>query len=191
MKKSVMILLSIVFAAVLPFIIFSCSKGESENPVSKEQGQGEAVTGESAQNLQQGTQENINPVQENLPVQEVKAVSGKGETVSYSVSDFKNSKAKFYSLNNNGVTIKYYIIKSSDGTIRAAFDACDSCFKDKKGYVQEGDFMVCRKCGQKFPSDKINEVKGGCNPSPLNRRIEGKKVVIDKRDILEGEFYFN
>ncbi|OGL42471.1 MAG: hypothetical protein A2042_09135 [Candidatus Schekmanbacteria bacterium GWA2_38_11] len=191
MKKSVMVLVSVVFVAVLPFLIFSCGKGGSENSIAKEQEQGNAATGESAPNLQQDKQENTDPVQENLPVQEAKVVSGKGETISYPVSDFEDGKAKYYSFENNGVTIKYFILKSSDRTIRAAFDACDVCFKWKMGYAQEGDFMVCRRCGQKFLSTKVNEVKGGCNPAPLNRRIEGKKVVIDKKDILEGEFYFN
>jgi len=184
LKKSGMILLSMVFAALLPFLISSCSKGGSENSVAIEQEQDKVTEQEPGQGLQQGTQEN-------LPVQEVKASSGKGENVSYPVSDFNDGKARYFSFENNGVAIKYFILKSSDGTIRAAFDACDVCFKGKLGYAQEGNLMVCRKCGQKFPSDKVNEVKGGCNPAPLNRRIEGKKVVIDKRDILEGEFYFN
>jgi len=54
-------------------------------------------------------------------------------------------------------------VKSADGMIRAAFDACDVCFRGKKGYVQRGDIMICAKCGMKFRTDKINEVKGGCN----------------------------
>ena len=29
--------------------------------------------------------------------------------------------------------------------------------------------MVCNNCGQKFSSDLINEIKGGCNPAPLER----------------------
>ena len=122
----------------------------------------------------------------------VKVKSQKDETITYPVSDFKNGKAKFYSFkSNDGVVIKYFILKSSDGVIRAAFDACDVCFKWKEGYFQQGNLMVCKRCGQKFLSAKINEVKGGCNPAPLNRRIEGNKVIINKSDILDGEFYFS
>jgi uncharacterized membrane protein len=36
----------------------------------------------------------------------------------------------------------------------------------------------------------VNEVKGGCNPAPLNRRIEGQQLVINKQDIISGAWYF-
>ena len=51
--------------------------------------------------------------------------------------------------------------------------------------------MICRNCGRRFDSIRINEVKGGCNPAPLKRRIEGNRLIIEKADILEGLRYFN
>ena len=74
--------------------------------------------------------------------------------------------------------------------VRAAFDACDVCYAAKKGYRQEGNFMVCNNCGQKFISTRINEVRGGCNPAPLERKIVGDKLVIATADILTGARYF-
>ncbi len=111
--------------------------------------------------------------------------------VVYSVKDFQNGNARFYSYPaGNGATIKYFILKSSDGVIRAAFDACDVCFEAKRGYEQKGDFMVCKNCGRRFASVRINEVQGGCNPAPLTREIKGDKVVLKVKDILEGKQYF-
>ena len=75
--------------------------------------------------------------------------------------------------------------------IRAAFDACDVCWPSGKGYYQDGDVMVCRNCGRRFASVKINEVKGGCNPAPLKRTITGDKLVIQTSDILAGKQYFD
>jgi uncharacterized membrane protein len=75
--------------------------------------------------------------------------------------------------------------------IRAAFDACDVCWPSGKGYFQDGDHMVCRNCGRRFVSVKVNEVKGGCNPAPLNRKVEGKDLVIQVADILDGRKYFD
>jgi uncharacterized membrane protein len=92
---------------------------------------------------------------------------------------------------DNGITIKYFVLKSSDGVVRAAFDACDVCWPSGKGYFQEGDKMVCRNCGKRFASVKINEVKGGCNPAPLARRVEGGSLVIQVADILAGQSYFD
>lgn len=110
---------------------------------------------------------------------------------SYPVADFADGNARFYEYKSPGITIRYFILKSSDGVIRAAFDACDVCWREGKGYYQLGDLMICRNCGQKFPSVKVNEVKGGCNPSPLKRSIQGDKVIIQVADILEGSQYFN
>jgi uncharacterized membrane protein len=111
--------------------------------------------------------------------------------VVYPVKDFRNGDARFYSYPaGNGVTIKYFLLKSSDGVIRAAFDACDVCFEAGKGYTQKGDFMVCNNCGRRFASVRVNEVQGGCNPSPLAREIRGEKVVLKVKDILEGKPYF-
>lgn len=111
--------------------------------------------------------------------------------VAYPVADFENGAAHHYEYTANNMTIRYFILKSSDGVIRAAFDACDVCWPSGKGYYQEGDEMVCRNCGRRFPSTKINEVKGGCNPAPLDRRVEGDQLIINVADIMEGKTYFD
>ncbi len=111
--------------------------------------------------------------------------------ITYPVDLFEGGKARHYEYKKEGVTIKYFILKSSDGIIRAAFDACDVCWSAGKGYYQSGDVMVCRNCGRRFPSVRVNEVKGGCNPAPLYRNIENNKVVIKTNDILDGKQYFD
>jgi uncharacterized membrane protein len=111
--------------------------------------------------------------------------------VIYPVKTFQNGDVRYYSHSaGNGVTIKYFVLKSSDGVIRAAFDACDVCWREGKGYAQKGDFMICRNCGRRFSSVRINEVQGGCNPAPLTRTIRGDNVIIQVKDILEGGQYF-
>ncbi len=111
--------------------------------------------------------------------------------ITYPVGLFEGGKAQHFEYADQGVTIEYFILKSSDGVVRAAFDACDVCWKAGKGYYQDGDDMVCRNCEMRFPSVKINEVEGGCNPAPLARKISGDKVVILVDDILEGKKYFD
>ena len=111
--------------------------------------------------------------------------------VSMPANLFADGKARHFEHVAGEFKIKYFVLKSSDGVIRAAFDACDVCWPAGKGYYQEGDHMVCRNCGRKFASVLVNEVKGGCNPAPLNRRVENDKVIIEVKDILEGRQYFN
>jgi uncharacterized membrane protein len=112
--------------------------------------------------------------------------------ITYPVSTFNDGKARFYEYKtSDGIVVRYFILKSSDGVIRAAFDACDVCWEAGKGYVQKDEFMVCKNCGRRFHSTKINEVSGGCNPVPLIRKIQDGKVVIDTQNILPGKRYFD
>jgi uncharacterized membrane protein len=112
-------------------------------------------------------------------------------SVSYPVASFADGKAKFFSYTTDDkADVQYFIIKSSDGVIRAAFNACDVCWQAGKGYTQSGDYMVCGNCGRRFISTQINEVRGGCNPAPLKRTIAGDQVQIAVADILDGKKYF-
>jgi uncharacterized membrane protein len=110
--------------------------------------------------------------------------------VAYPVAMFADGQARYFSFQDGNLTIRYFVIKSADGVIRAAFDACDVCWPAGKGYYQDGDDMVCRNCGRRFASNLVNEVQGGCNPAPLTRRIENDLLVIHPDAIRQGAGYF-
>ena len=118
-------------------------------------------------------------------------LSSTSTAVTFPASLFEDGKARHFEHVDGKFTIRYFVLKSSDGVIRAAFDACDVCWPANKGYYQEGDYMVCRNCGRKFASVLVNEVKGGCNPAPLNRTVENGKLVIQVKDIQEGRQFFD
>lgn len=118
------------------------------------------------------------------------AVQATDGVINWPLNTFDDRKAHYYSFVNSGKAIDFFILKSSDGVVRAAFDACDVCFGAHKGYRQQGDLMICNNCGQQFPSVKINELKGGCNPGPLERTVEGTDLVIRSTDIAAGAGYF-
>ena len=117
------------------------------------------------------------------------ASNGSGEIV-IPISSVNDGKAHYFVFKDKGQEVKFFIVKSSDGLIRAAFDACDVCFHAKKGYTQDGEFMICNNCGRKFHSNRINVVKGGCNPAPLHRVERGDNLVIRTDDVLLGARYF-
>ena len=101
-----------------------------------------------------------------------------------------DGKAHHYQVKaDDGTMVTFFVLKSSDGVVRAAIDACDVCYKAGKGYYQQGDFMVCENCGQKFPSSRINVVKGGCNPAPLKRVVKGDNLIINMKDINANSWY--
>jgi len=112
-------------------------------------------------------------------------------SVAFPLSLFEDGKARHFEHKDGKISIRYFILKSSDDIVRAAFDACDVCWPAGKGYYQEGDYMLCRNCGRRFASVLVNEVKGGCNPAPLNRNVQNGKLIIHVKDILDGKQYFN
>ena len=106
------------------------------------------------------------------------------------VAAVSDGKAHHYQAKaSDGTVVTFFVLKSADGVLRAAIDACDVCYRSGLGYYQEGDKMVCKNCGQKFASNKINVIKGGCNPAPLNRKVVGDKLAIQMRDIDMNSWY--
>ncbi|ACS78750.1 DUF2318 domain-containing protein [Maridesulfovibrio salexigens] len=110
--------------------------------------------------------------------------------LSIPINEVNDGQAHYYSVNLDGKEIRFFVVRSKDGIIRAAFDACDVCYRSKKGYSQQGDFMVCNNCGMRFHSTRINVVKGGCNPSPLARETKDDKLVISLDAVRSGAMYF-
>ena len=93
--------------------------------------------------------------------------------VTYPMGMFDNGKARYFQVKTpDGVTIKYFVMKSSDGVIRAAFDACNVCWREGKGYTQKDDFMVCNNCGRRFPSTRATgstTLRAATRPTPRSR----------------------
>lgn len=118
-------------------------------------------------------------------------VSSGSDHVSHELALFADGRARHFTYQQGPVQIRYFILKSSDGVVRAAFDACDVCWPAGKGYYQDGDEMVCRNCGNRFASARVNEVKGGCNPAPLTRSVKNDQVVIRINDIVPGGRFFD
>jgi len=120
----------------------------------------------------------------------VKTVYAKNGEVRINLSDVSDGNAHYYQIQNGNRVTKFFLLKAADGQVRAALDACDVCYQSKKGYRQEGDVMVCNNCGNRFPADKINVVRGGCNPVPLDRSFDGEQLVISASQLEQLASYF-
>ena len=117
-------------------------------------------------------------------------VSAQNGAVRLPLGSLSDGKARHYVYASGSTQIPFFVVQSPDGVARAAFDACDVCYPARKGYSQDGAYMICNNCGQRFHVSKINEVKGGCNPAPLTRTVEGKELVIRTADLDTGAPYF-
>jgi len=99
------------------------------------------------------------------------------------------NRVKWYEYDLDGKKIKYFTVRTEDGSVKTAFDACDVCYYSEKGYRQEGDYVVCNNCGNRYPISGLgtkNKTPGGCWPGYLHNVIEGNNILIKTEDLKEG-----
>ena len=108
-----------------------------------------------------------------------------------SLSEINEGKAKFYDATlSNGASVHFFVVKTADGIYRTALDACQVCFDAHKGYYQDGNDMVCRKCGRHFPITSIGYGTSGCHPMGLHGTVSGNDLVIQTSELENGSRYF-
>ena len=104
-----------------------------------------------------------------------------GEKLTIPVSELTEN-AVFYPVNVDGTEMEVIAVKTSDGTIRTAFNTCQVCYDSGNGYYkQEGDKLICQNCGNSFTMDQVGETAGGCNPWPIlesDRTLTSDEIQI-------------
>jgi uncharacterized membrane protein len=120
--------------------------------------------------------------------EKVKASNG---VITVPVAKLADGKARFYKFEDGGKEISFLVVKAQDGSYKTAFDACDSCFREKKGYEQQGDKLNCKNCNQKFAINRLGpNATGGCNPGYLPHQLKGNVISINASDLKAGARYF-
>jgi uncharacterized membrane protein len=118
-------------------------------------------------------------------------VKPSGGVVTIPVAKLADGKARFYKFGEGGKEITFFAVKAPDGSIKTAFDACDSCYQSKKGYGQQGDKMNCKNCNQKFAINRLGpNATGGCNPGYLPHQLNGGAITLKASDLMGGARYF-
>jgi len=138
--------------------------------------------------------------EESQSLPDTEFVGEKGEKVSLADEQIKlesevfiDNSAHYYNTElPNGKIVFFFVIKDKEGIYRAAANACQVCFDTRMGFSQEGDYMVCNTCGNKYPLEKIATEKGGCNPGPINPNLEVKdgQIIIEQSDIEQVAEFF-
>lgn len=99
------------------------------------------------------------------------------------VCDMQNMPANCPMHGSDGkANARILAITRSDGSVAVAYDACALC--GAAGYVQEGEQLICKRCGAPINPDTIGEA-GGCNPIPLKYTVAGDEIVIKTDDAGE------
>jgi uncharacterized membrane protein len=110
--------------------------------------------------------------------------------IKLSIKKMRDGRPHYFKHEINGKDIRFFVLMDNEGIVRVAFDACDVCYPEGKGYSQQGDFMICNNCGRQFHESKINVIKGGCNPAPVDRIFDQNFVYIAIDSLAEGGLYF-
>lgn len=85
--------------------------------------------------------------------------------------------------------VRFFVAKLPDGRIRAAFDACERCYEQRRGFRHVGNEMVCNNCGRRFPlTTELSE--DHCNPVRLDRVIDGDQILLKTASLERGARYF-
>ena len=118
-------------------------------------------------------------------------VKPSSSVISIPTAKLNDGKARYYKYEDGGKEIAFFVVKAPDGSFKTAFDACDSCYREKKGYEQQGDKMNCKNCNQKFAVNRLGpNTTGGCNPGYLPHQVIGNSVSIKTSDLKDGSKYF-
>jgi high-affinity iron transporter len=95
--------------------------------------------------------------------------------VSIPLSEVQDGNLHLFTLNANGQSIRFMVIKKPNG-YGTALDACLIC--GAEGYRQDGQNVICRHCASAIYIPSIGQ-KGGCNPIGFPSKVEGDEIVID------------
>ena len=116
-----------------------------------------------------------------------------GEHLAIPVSEI-SSTASFFPVEVDGTEMEVLAVRASDGTIRTAFNTCQSCYTSGKGYyVQQGNDLVCQNCGYHFAPDQVEIQAGGCNPWPIfaeNKTTSADTIQIPYDFLKESSAIF-
>jgi len=114
----------------------------------------------------------------------VSVVNGK---ITIPVATVNDGNLHRFEIQENGVHVRFIVIRRPDQSLAAAFDACEIC--GNQGYYQKGPNVICKNCASAIFIPSIGS-HGGCNPIPIASRIEGDQLVIPADKLVPGAKIF-
>jgi len=118
-------------------------------------------------------------------------VTAREDALRIDVRRVSDGQAHFFTYQHQSKNINFFIRTDREGTLRAHFDACYSCFKYKRGYVQERHEVVCLACRIGYDLDvPVWEFVGACVPITLKCRVQGSNVVLPLAAVVKGARFF-
>lgn len=112
-------------------------------------------------------------------------VIAQGDALVIPVSEITD-EASFYPITVDGEDMEVLAVRASDGSVRTAFNTCQSCYTSGAGFYRfEDGELVCNNCGFVFSPDQVEVTSGGCNPWPI---FDENKSVTDESISISYDF---
>ncbi len=105
-----------------------------------------------------------------------------------------DNTATYINYEVDGVVVQIIAIKGSDGFVRLAFNTCEVCYPSPNAYfIKREDYFECQNCGSRFQIDKLGSLSGGCNPKPVEEKIDEKDTITLSKEYVESfrELFLN
>ena len=113
------------------------------------------------------------------------AVIAEGDSLVIPISEI-TEEASFFPVTVDGEEMEVLAVRAADGTIRTAFNTCQSCYTSGAGYYRfEDGELICSNCGFHFSPDQVEVTSGGCNPWPI---FSENKTVTDDSISISYDF---
>jgi len=103
--------------------------------------------------------------------------------VSIPVASVNDGNLHRFSLEQDGVSVRFIVIRRPDQSLATAFDACQIC--GNQGYYQKGPNVICKNCSSAIFVPSIGS-PGGCNPIPVESHVEGDRLIIPAARLVPG-----
>jgi FTR1 family protein len=110
-----------------------------------------------------------------------------------------------YSIEDRGLTIRFFVLRTSLGKFATAFDACYACYSYGRYYLKNGQ-LICSQCDAPSPLSKLHATKdeaepdennsgsmegNGCMPIYLPSRLRAGSIEIKLTDLQLKRKYFD
>ena len=114
---------------------------------------------------------------------EARSLQAENGAVRIPLSEISDANLHIYSVDANGSSLRFLVIRKPNGSWGTALDACLIC--GTAGYRQDGANVVCRNCASAIYVPTIGEA-GGCNPIGVPSRAESGALVIDVASLAQA-----
>jgi high-affinity iron transporter len=114
---------------------------------------------------------------------EARSIQADGGLVRVPIAEVSDANLHVYSVDANGTSVRFMVIRKPNGSWGTALDACLIC--GTAGYRQEGSNVICRNCASAIYIPTIGEA-GGCNPVGVPSHAENGSLVIDISTLTEA-----